>query len=209
IYEKRIILMSLMKMAENKQRKSFIRVDELVYRDEFKAGLIPTRKELMCSVNKIERAFKGDVRIKYVGNIYERKDVLYVQMEESMLNRAIENNTERYLLRKEMFKNGYGNILEDEDCIELEKVGKYVYNSFIKFSKDVKDVRDDLMYIARKVYTDAVGRLAGVIGKIKREEDGQGELSAYFSSVVFSLITEELAKYDNDCKTREWIIKDC
>src|SRR5699024_2081848 len=48
IYEKRIILMSLMKMAENKQRKSFIRLDELVYRDEFQAGLIPTRKELMC-----------------------------------------------------------------------------------------------------------------------------------------------------------------
>src|SRR5699024_3624597 len=34
-------------------------------------------------------------------------------------------------------------------------------------------------------------------------------MSAYFSSIVFSLITEELAKYDNECKTREWVMGEC
>src|SRR5699024_2892400 len=108
-----------------------------------------------------------------------------------------------------MFKSGYGETLGGENSIELEKVGKYVYNSLIKYRRDVKEVRDDLQYITRKVYTDAIGRLAGVIGKIKREEVEQGEMSAYFSSIVFSLITEELAKYDNECKTREWVMGEC
>jgi len=209
IYEKRIILMSLMKMAENKQNRSFIRLDEVVYRNEFQAGLIPTKKELVHSAKKIERTFNGYIRIGYVGNIYEKKEMLDVQVDDVLFEGVLENNTERYLLRKEMFKSGYGEFLGEEDCIELEKVGKYVYNSLIKFSRDVKEVRDDLLYIARKVYTDAIGRLAGVIGKIKREEVEQGEMSAYFSSIVFSLITEELAKYDNECKTREWVMGEC
>src|SRR5699024_4929406 len=207
IYEKRILLNTAMQTSLTGNNKIVLNVRDYIYRDDLGAGLIPSKDVLIKSIKNINEIMDQDIEIKYVGNIYTKEDVMEVTVKQELLDKKEENYTERFVLRKLLYAQGQGEYIEDKYCIEIEKIVKYIYKSLLEFGRKYKDVLDTLMYTARDVYTKSIKQSANKIGKMIKRGVSEGEISAYFSGVVFSLITEEAAKYDNECKSKESILK--
>src|SRR5699024_1540730 len=118
-----------------------------------------------------------------------------------------ENRTERRVLRELMFKGGYSEYLEDEQCTEIEKMGKYIYQSLLELGRETKEFTDTILYIARKTYTRSVKKLARTLKGVIDNDLQEGGVSAYFSSIVFTEISEEMTKYDNEYRTKKGLME--
>jgi len=207
IYEKRIILNAVMDMSITGQNKVYLKVSDFIYRNEVSAGKIPNKDVLVNSIDILNNKYNNKMKISYASNIYTKEEVILVEIDTDMLEDVEENRTERRVLRELMFKGGYSEYLEDEQCTEIEKMGKYIYQSLLELGRETKEFTDTILYIARKTYTRSVKKLARTLKGVTDNDLQEGGVSAYFSSIVFTEISEEMTKYDNEYRTKKGLME--
>jgi len=204
IYAKRVLLASSMGASVADLNEVFLNVHDFVYRNDVSSGLIPSKRVLINTLNEININFKGAITASLTSSMITKEEGIRLDIEKGLLDKVEHNYTERSELRRVLFEHGYFKYLPTEYCIEIEKTAKYIFNSMIgqakKITKDqgtVKGLIDDTLYIARNIYKKALGKLSNVITKLMETIKEPEELSAYFSSVVFSTAAEEMAKHQN------------
>lgn len=140
--------------------------------------------------------------------------MIRVSFEKSYVEAVVYNHTERFELRKALFRHGYEEYLSDEHCIEIERVAKHVFNSLLRGAKQIEKENhqstglvDAVMSIARTVYEKAVEKLSGSLYKVIHENKEAGALSAYFSAIVFAVMTEEMTKHQHQADTIQSLVE--
>lgn len=214
IYAKRILLAAAMNVSISDHPQTYLDVSSFIYRNEYTSGLIPSRTMLKKTLNEINNAFQNEIHTSLASNIMVKKEVLHIQIDQSLIEDVVHNYTERFLLRKTLFEHGYCNYLPNEYCIEMEKTAKYIFDSMIKEGKRIlksngviTGLIDTIMDTARYVYTKSLEKFANAIPKFVDTEEDPKALSAYFSSVVFSTVTEEMAKWQNQADSIQMLMK--
>lgn len=214
IYAKRLMLTAAMKISSSGGQQAFLPVSDFVFRNEVSSGHIPSRKILMQTLSEINSAFKGNVTASLVSNTLVREEQIHIQMQSVLTETVIHNQTERLNLRKVLFQYGYTSYLSDNQAIEIEKTAKYLFNRIIRYGKQVlrdngivSNLLDTLMNTARWIYNQALHNLAKTLAKVENNDLKDGGLSAYFSSILFSVVTEETAKWSNQAESINALIK--
>lgn len=216
VYAKRVLLSAVMAVSVSRSDKTNVslHVSDFIYRNEVSTGLIPSRAVLHRTIEEINGAFNGKVEVSLATSFFLRKEMIRVSFEKSYVEDVVHNHTERFELRKALFKHGYEEYLSDEHCIEIERVAKHVFNSLLKGAKRIeKENRkangliDAVLDIARTVYEKALVKLSGSLYKVIHENEEAGALSAYFSAIVFSVMTEEMTKHQHQADTIQSLIE--
>ncbi|MFP7487303.1 hypothetical protein SFC65_24435 [Priestia filamentosa] len=201
INAKRLLLMAAFKMSTLKSESIFLKYNEVVPSRHSTGIPFFTKGRLLSALEEIQSSdLSSTVSVGLGSNIYDRKLIISFNFEKGTLHSFINNNTERHLLRKKIFQFGFQEFLSDEFCIEIEKVGKYLYNSLLRVQKSVKNgvisgAKDELLKLARFIYDGSISRLSKALHSNKHflTEPKQG--AAYFSQVMYDISLEETAKY--------------
>lgn len=209
VYGKRIILKAAYRFSLTGQREAYLAVDSFIYRNNLSSGLIPSRTELNKVVQEMNGAFKGQVCVSVVSSLQDKKEYIYVKTNDTYLNEVRSNRTERDYIRKELFSAGYVGYLDDDFSKELEKVGKYIFNTLVdRESGGYKgDFTRDMMELSREIYKKSIKRLAGVLHGLLESGQSCKAVSAYFSRVVYSVMLEELVKVKNKIQGKWDVIR--
>lgn len=214
VYAKRVILTAVMDVSISKKTEVSLMVSDFVYRNEVSTGLIPCKSTLNRTIAEINTAFNRKIEVSLATSFFLKKEIIRVSFDASYLEDVVYNHTERFELRKVLFKHGYEDYLSNDYCIEIERVAKYVFNSLIKGaeqvakgSRKVIGLVDTMMDIARFVYEKALGKLSTSLYKVLEENEDSGALSAYFSTIVFSVMMEEMAKYQHQADTIQSLVE--
>ncbi|MFD1608734.1 hypothetical protein [Oceanobacillus luteolus] len=216
VYAKRILLSAVMEVSVSHSGKTNVslEVSDFIYRNEVSTGLIPSRTVLYRTIEEINEAFNGKLEVSLATSFFLRKEIIRVSFEKSYLEDVVHNHTERFELRKALFQHGYEEYLSDEHCIEIERVAKYVFRSLIRGAKQVeKDnhhttgLIDTVMSIARAVYKKSLEKLSSSLYKVIHENENVGALSAYFSAIIFSVMTEEMTKHQHQADAIQSLVE--
>lgn len=200
---KRLLLMGAFRMSVSKMEKVVIPIGEVIPDNLHKSVLPFTKQRLVDAIAAINQSNLGKVaKVSLATNIFTRKKEVIVTFTEGTLNNYKENHTERWLLRKRLYEAGYQSYMPDDVCLEVEKVGKYLYNSFTRLEKDlarnqgaISGAKDEMVKMARFIYNQSIDKLALSLNSKQNEEMEPKQVSAYFSSIVHAVTMEELAKY--------------
>lgn len=216
VYAKRILLSAVMTVSVSHSAKTNVslHVSDFIYRNEVSAGLIPSRSVLYRTIEEINRAFNSKIEVSLATSFFLKKEIIRVSFEKSYLEDVVYNHTERFELRKALFQHGYEEYLSDEHCIEIERVGKYVFSSLLKRTKQIQKENhkvtgliDTMMTIARDVYEKSLEKLSSSLYKVIYENEESGALSAYFSSIVFAVMMEEMTKHQHQADTIQSLVE--
>ena len=202
INAKRLILMGAFRMSVSKEESVSIDINEVVPSTHNDATLPFTKGRLVEAISSINSSNLGVVNVSLSTNVFTRKEEVSISFKKDTLDEYYENNTERFLLRKKLVQAGYKHYLPDEFCTELEKVGKYLFNSLTKQEKSlareqgaISNAKDELRKLARFIYNTSIDKLANALNSKKDELNEPKKLSAYFSAITHSVATDELAKF--------------
>lgn len=207
IYAKRLLLSSGMSLSTTGQREVYLAMTEIM--SEYGTRYIPTKVKLIETLEEIKEAFKGDIDCTYVGNCLTRQDMIHIQFLNGIEDEVIENDFEKRRLLRTLFEYGYYGKLTDKDVIELQKTLKYMYNGMtepIKKGQDI-NIREDISRTLKTTYKTVLKRFAGQLHRLQEEGEKEGSLSAYLSSVIFSSISEEMVKVEEQKENIKSIYK--
>ena len=210
IYEKRILLKGLKNVSELNTDTTAILANEFTTRQADGFSCVPSKKKLSECVNKINEIFKDSIVINSF--IKNEKEYLLFKFSLDLLSDRKENHTEMKNLKELLFENGYVKELPSNHYQEILSVSKYIFNSFLKAGKSyikkndgpsylASGTQDRLLELAREVYETSITRLSSQIDKNQFIEKESKELSAYFSSLVHTIVLEKATHF------RERIIK--
>ncbi|MGE7767435.1 hypothetical protein [Peribacillus sp. NPDC096540] len=136
----------------------------------------------------------GDmVTFTIASSVFTRKEIILASFKKGMLKDYLENRTERMLVRKTIYEAGFLEYIEDQVCMELEGVGKYIYRSFLKAAHG--PIKEDLLKLARFVYSSSLKKLGKALFSKKHLLADPKQASAYFSTIVYNEALEQLATY--------------
>ncbi|MFJ7755818.1 hypothetical protein ACQKGI_21505 [Peribacillus muralis] len=127
-----------------------------------------------------------------------------ITFKEGILAQYMENRAERTLLRKTIFNSGFLGHISDSVCMELERVGKYIYRSFLQqaaSSSISADIREELLKLARFVYTHSLRKLALALPANKQLLQAPKQASAYLSKIIYNETLEQMAKYAHQAES--------
>lgn len=209
INAKRLILMGAFRMSTSKSEQVYIPIEHIVPNIRNKSILPFTKKRLIAAINEINSSqMNKEVSISLASNVFTREELVLITFKEGTLQEFKNNHTERMLLRKKLYENGYQSYLNDEFCIEIEKVGKYIYSSLLRIEKInakkqgvVSDARNEMTQLARFIYNSAIEKLGHALNTKKDELTEPKMVSAYFSSIIYELVLEEMTKYAHQAES--------
>lgn len=203
VYGKRILLDAAYRFSLTGQRKAYLAMDTFIFRNKVSSGLIPSKEVLHSVLDSINKVYKGKVCVTVVSSVRDKKEYIYVEVDEDIIRGVKQNRSERVYLKDILFEAGYVGYLEEEYSIELEKVGKYIFNTLVdrKEEEYKGDFTWDMMELSRKIYKKSIYRLATVLQGLKDSGQESKAVSAYFSRVVYSVMMEELVKYKNEVRS--------
>lgn len=209
INAKRLLLMGAFRMSVSKSEKVSFSLDEIVPSSLNKSSLPFTKKRLAEAIAAINVSGLSEVvSLSFATNIFTRNKEVIMTFAAGTLNNYKENHTERWLLRKRLYKAGYQSYLTDDVCLEVEKVGKYLYNSFTRLEKEttrqqgvVSNAKDEVVKLVRYIYNTSIDKLASVLNTKQDELREPKQVSAYFSSIVHAVTMEELSKYAHQAES--------
>ncbi|MGF7535300.1 hypothetical protein AAGG74_16735 [Bacillus mexicanus] len=202
INAKRLLLMAAFRMSTDKNESVYFDYNDIVP-SKYSSG-IPffTKGRLMDAIEEIQTSdLNSIVSVSWSSNIFTRKPNVLFQFKKGTLDSYLNNHTERYLLRKKIFQSGFQGHLGDQFCIEIEKIGKYLYNSLLRSEKNnaskgsICDGKDEMLSLARFIYNTAIARLAKSLHSNKHFLDDPKQAAAYFSKIVYDISLDEMAKY--------------
>lgn len=198
IYGKRIVLEGAMSFSLHNQRGAYLSIKKLLERDELGRGLVANRRILEDEVSYINTVFKGELCVGLTTVLQDKEEYLYIAASKGFIEDVRQSYIERYKVREILFKSGFAGILEERYSIELEKVGKHIFNYLVHNENVVGyegDYFRDVVVIARELYEESLKKFAGNLQKLIDKGEGPQAVSAYFSSVVLSVLMEKTAKY--------------
>lgn len=208
LYAKRILLKAAMDVSLTNSKTLYLPVNYFVYRNEMTSGHIPSKNVLANTLEEINNVFKDELKVALTSTILTKQESIFVEFNVNILENTLHNHTERSELKKVLFKSGFFEVLTENQYIEIEKVGKYVFNSLLEHATKInKGLSDDMLDIARYVYRKSLADLARSLHSFLDNEKEEGELAAYFSAIVFSNMSNELAKQENQYNMLDSLIK--
>lgn len=216
INAKRLILMSAFRMSTLKNETVMFEYNEIVPNTYNEGNRFFTRSRLMEAIEEIQNSnLKNVVTISFASNIFTHKEMILFTFAEGTLNNFVSNFTERKLLRKNMFKAGFQDFLSDAFCIEIEKVGKYLYNTLLRIEDEnakkqgvICDAKDEILKLCRFIYNSSIKDFAKSLYSNKQLLTEPKQASAYFSTIVFKKAMEEMAKYAHQAHSIKTLLDD-
>lgn len=203
INAKRLLLMSAFRMSIFKNESVMFEYNEIVPNSLKEGNPFFTRARLLNAIEEIQTSgLRKWVNISFASNLFTHNEMIVFSFKEGTLNEFLTNNTERKLLRKKIFQAGFQEYLNDEFCIEIEKVGKYLYNSLLRIEKQnskkqgvVIDSKDELLKLSRFIYNLSISKFAKSLNSNKQLLLEPKQASAYFSTIVYDEVLNEMVKY--------------
>ncbi|GAB6440217.1 hypothetical protein CON36_32090 [Bacillus cereus] len=209
INAKRLLLMGAFRMSTLKNTEVSIKVCDIIPSVHNGETIPFTKGRLEEAIRAIQNSgLRNIVNVGIASNRFAKKEVVVFAFKKNTLQEFLENHTERTLLRKKLFEAGYHEFLSDEYCIEIERMGKYIYRSFLAKEKELANeqgvqvsAKDELQKLARFVYDAAIERIVPALISKKEELDTPKKVSAYFSSIMYAVVAEEMAKYAHQAES--------
>lgn len=205
INAKRLILMAAFEMSVLNKTEISIKTSKIIPPVHNEETMPFTQARLEEAIKVIQASgLKDIVKVGLASHRSAKKELVHFSFAQDTLDEFYKNYTERDLLREKLFEAGYNEFFADEFCNEIQKVAKYIYRSFFDIEKELqkKDgvqvgAKDELQKLARFIYDAAIERLVPALNSKKEELDlsTPKKVSAYFSSIVFSLVAKEMSKY--------------
>ncbi|PJN89542.1 hypothetical protein [Bacillus sp. mrc49] len=194
IHGKRLLLMAAFRMSVSKSEEVMFDYSEIVP----DGRSLFTRKRLVNAIDAVHVALGHMVTITFASRTFSKKEVLVFTFNEGILEQYMENRAERTLLRKTIFNSGFLGHISDSVCMELERVGKYIYRSFLHeatSSSISTDIQQELQKLARFVYSHSLKKFAYALPANKHLLLAPQQASAYLSKVIYNETLEQMAKY--------------
>ncbi|MGE7603561.1 hypothetical protein ACQKL5_13900 [Peribacillus sp. NPDC097675] len=195
ISAKRLLLMGAYRMSVSKSEEVIFDYQEIVS----EPNPLFTRQRLLESIEAIYRAGLFDlVNISFTCKTFSKKEAVVFTFKEGTLEDFRENRAERAGLRRTIFDSGFTGHISDGVCMELERVGKYVFRSFLKDAKKAdtpSETQKELLTLARFVYSQALKKFGKALQANKQLLTEPKQASAYLSTIVYNETLEQMAKY--------------
>ncbi|WP_057915780.1 hypothetical protein [Peribacillus muralis] len=195
IHGKRLLLMAAFRMSVSKSEQVLFDYAEIVP----DGHSLFTRKRLLDAIASVHDALGHLVTITFASRAFSKKEVLIFTFNEGILEQYMENRAERTLLRKTIFNTNFLGHISDSVCMELERVGKYVYRSFLQDASN--DIQQELLKLARFVYTHSLKKLGYALPANKHLLLAPKQASAYLSKIIYNETLEQLAKYAHQAES--------
>lgn len=214
INAKRLVLMGAFRMSTSKSEHVSIPVDQIVPNAKNKSILPFTKQRLVAAIDDINTSnLSNIVNVSLASNVFTREELVVLQFRPGTLNDYKNNHTERFLLRKKLFEAGYQSFLPDEFCIEIEKVGKFIYSSLIRIEKEkakrqgvITNAQNEMIRLARFIYNSSIEKLAHSLNSKREELTEPKQVSAYLSSIVYEIALEEMTKIFHQAESVKTLI---
>lgn len=208
INSKRLLLMAAFRMSVQKAESVMFDYHDIVPSKYTYGHPFFTKGRLYDAISEINNSkISETVKVQLVSNIYTRKLAVSFEFEQGTLNEFASNYTERTLLRKKMFQAGYHSYLSDGFCMEIESVGKYLYNSLFSNEKImakqgvISDAKDEIFSLARFIYDTAIEQLATALPSNTHFLTDPKQASAYFSTIIYNVLLDEMGKYGHQAES--------
>ncbi|MCK2000416.1 hypothetical protein MZM54_03295 [[Brevibacterium] frigoritolerans] len=216
INAKRLLLMGAFRMSVLQTEQVKFNYSEIVPNSYQQGHPSFTKSRLNEAINAIHKSGLSNlVKIGLASHTESRKEVIVFTFQEGTLQKFVENQTERVLLRNKIYEAGYIQYISDEVCIEIEKVGKYLYNSFLRLEKlNAKkngvlcDAKDELLKLARFIYNLSIKKFSSALHSNQQLLAEPKQASAYFSTIVYNHVFDELASYGHQASSIKSLLED-
>ncbi|WP_230137862.1 hypothetical protein, partial [Peribacillus frigoritolerans] len=198
IHGKRLLLMGAFRMSVLKSEEVLFDYDEIVpdSRSPF------TRRRLLDAVAAIHDALGHIVKISFASRAFSKKEVLVFTFTEGVLDEYKENRAERTLLRRTIFNSGYLGHINDSVCRELERVGKYIFRSFMQEATNIShDIQKELQKLARFIYSHSLKKFGQALPANKQLLLAPKQASAYLSKIMYNEALEQMVKYAHQAES--------
>lgn len=186
---KRLVLMAAFKMSVNKSEDISLNYEDIIQL----GSSLAKRKQIFDTMDIINQELSDIMAFSVASSTFTRKEILVVSFKTGTLKDYLENRTERLMLRKTIYEAGYLEHIEDKVCVELERVGKYIFRSFLQVAE--APIKDDLLKLARFVYRSSLQKLGSALNSNKHLLAEPKEASAYFSTIVYNEVLKQMATY--------------
>lgn len=193
IHAKRLLLMAAYKMSLLKTESVMFPYDDIL-------SVLTKKQHVTDAMEVIETTMAETVSIQLTKDTKSHKDVLLFSFLEGTLGNYTENFTERHVLRRKIFEEGFLGHIPDRVCIELERVGKHLFRSFITYAEKMNammETKEQLIKLVRYIYTYAKGTLSKALHSNPQLLTDPKQASAYFSTIIYNETLVEMAKYSN------------
>ena len=211
INAKRLLLMGSFRMSVTKNEKVSIPLSSILPNSKNEEGIPFTKKRLQDAIQLIrESVLSETVSVALSTNVFTKEEELQFAFKAGTLEDFLENHTEREELRKKLYIGGYQGYFHDDFCMEIEKVGAYIYRSFLREEKEnskkrgvIYGAKEEVLGLARYVYDKSISRLAKALNtnKDNSELTEPKQVSAFFSKIVFDIVLEEVSTYSNQAES--------
>ncbi|MFJ7830582.1 hypothetical protein ACIQXU_10185 [Peribacillus sp. NPDC097284] len=186
---KRLVLMAAFTMSVKKSEVVSLNYEEVIQ----SGSSLAKRKHIYEAMKIINETLNGTMAFSMASSTFNRKEFIVVSFKTGTLNEYLENRTERMMLRKTIYEAGFLEHIEDKVCIELERVGKYIFHSFLHASEG--PVKEELLKLARFIYQSSLKKFGCALNGNKPLLAEPKEASAYFSTIVYNEALEQLGVY--------------
>ncbi|MGE7604447.1 hypothetical protein ACQKL5_18530 [Peribacillus sp. NPDC097675] len=186
---KRLVLMAAFKMSVNKSEDLSLNYEDIIQL----GSSLAKRNQILDMMNIINQALGDIMTFTVASSTFTRKEILIASFRTGTLKEYLENRTERLMLRKTIYEAGYLEHIEDKVCVELERVGKYIFRSFIQIAE--APIKEELLKLARFVYHSSLQKLGSALNSNKHLLAEPKEASAYFSTIVYNEALKQMATY--------------
>ncbi|TRZ40623.1 hypothetical protein CEQ21_06915 [Niallia circulans] len=208
INSKRLLLMAAYRMSVQKAESVMFDYHDIVPSKYTYGHPYFTKGRLYEAISELNNSeLSKIVKVHLVSNIYTRKLAVSFEFKQGTLDEFASNYTERQLLRKKMFESGFHGYLNDSFCMEIESVGKYLYNSLFSNEKImakqgvISDAKDEILSLARFIYDAAIEQLAAVLPSNIHFLTEPKQASAYFSTIIYNVLLDEMGKYGHQAES--------
>lgn len=200
IHGKRLLLMGAFRMSVLKSEEVLFDYSEIVP----DSSSLFTRKRLLDAIDAVHDALGHLVRISFASRAFSKKEVLVFTFTEGVLEQYKENRAERTLLRRTIFNAGFLGHINDSVCRELERIGKYIFRSFLQEATNPgvsNDTQQELLKLARFVYSHSLKKFGKALPANKQLLLAPKQASAYLSKIIYNETLEQMVKFSHQAES--------
>lgn len=209
INSKRLLLMSAFRMSILKDETVMINLNEIIPSTHSQGHPFFSRSRLIEAIKEIQSSdIHTYVSINLISNVFTRNEMVQFSFTPGTLNDFLSNYTERKMLRRSVFNAGFQGYLENSFCVEIEKVGKYLFNSLLNTQKsqsaasvEIGSVKDELIKLARFIYSSSIKKFSVSLHSNKHLLTEPKQASAYFSTIIYNEALNEMAKFAHQAES--------
>lgn len=207
VHAKRVILVAAYNMCKTKSETVELNYHTFVPSKNDLANRKFTRGRLLNAIKEINESFNEFLTIKEFKTPFTKSAIYEFNFVPGTLNVFETKKGEELFLRKHIAQFGFYKPLSGEFCAEILKTARYVFNSFQSIGKEIANESntvakvDDLLKLARSVYTDALKKFAKSLHINRHLLDNPKEASAYFSKIIQDVVAGEHENFEKQASS--------